>query len=89
MNPYRFILEPYKSPASRYNCPQCDEPKTFARYIDTYAGDKQLGDHVGKCNRENSCGYHYTPNSFGMPYQATTTLKRKTSGRKHRRPSGN
>lgn len=57
---YRYILEPYKGPSSRYKCPECNKPLEFARYIDTETGE-QLPDHVGRCNREGACGYHYTP----------------------------
>jgi hypothetical protein len=33
------------------------------RYIDTETGD-HLADHVGRCGRENSCGYHFKPRQF-------------------------
>ncbi len=62
MNRYRYILEPYKGMNSRYYCPQCKK-KEFVRYIDTRTG-KYIADNVGKCNRENNCGYHYTPKQY-------------------------
>ncbi|MES2807316.1 MAG: DUF6371 domain-containing protein [Bacteroidota bacterium] len=61
---HRYTLEPYKTPASRYTCPQCNQPKTFTRYIDTLTDNAHLGDHVGKCDRESNCGYHFTPKQF-------------------------
>ena len=61
---HRFILEPYKGMKSRYHCPECNNrDKSFTRYIDTETGN-YLADHVGRCNRESKCGYHYTPKQF-------------------------
>jgi hypothetical protein len=59
-NPHRYQLQPYKTPASRYACPQCNHPHAFTRYMDTQTG-QQLGNVVGRCSREHNCGYHYTP----------------------------
>lgn len=64
MTDHRFTLEPYKSPKSRHQCPQCrHRTKTFSKYIDTQK-QQYLGDTVGRCSREHSCGYHYTPKQF-------------------------
>ncbi|WP_460675098.1 DUF6371 domain-containing protein [Larkinella ripae] len=63
MNQHRYILQPYKGPASRYTCPACEQPRQLSRYIDTET-DELLPDHVGRCNRESSCGYHYTPRQY-------------------------
>jgi hypothetical protein len=61
---HRFTLEPYKSGgANRYTCPSCGKRRQFTRYIDVGKG-QYLGDHVGRCNRESSCGYHYSPSDF-------------------------
>lgn len=57
---HRFILEPYNGIGSRYQCPQCNKIRNFSRYIDTETGE-QLPDHVGRCNSEITCGYHYRP----------------------------
>ncbi|HEY4063196.1 MAG TPA: DUF6371 domain-containing protein [Puia sp.] len=70
MNGHRYILEPYKGPASRVRCPACGKPREFSRYLDQETGDL-LPDHVGRCNREESCGYHYTP---AQHYEATRPL---------------
>ncbi len=56
----RFILQPYKGKSTRHTCPQCGKQREFARYVDTATGEL-LPDHVGKCNRADRCGYHYTP----------------------------
>lgn len=63
MNNPRFILEPYKGPSSRYKCPQCGKSKELSLYIDTTNGN-HLADNVGRCNRENECGYHLTPSQW-------------------------
>lgn len=61
--PHRFILEPYKGPATRHTCPQCRKPKELACYVDTVTGEL-LPEHVGKCNRADACGYHYRPRDY-------------------------
>jgi hypothetical protein len=64
MKSYRYTLQPYHGPASRYHCPQCrDKRKTFVRYINTQTGE-QLADHVGRCSRQDKCAYHLTPKQF-------------------------
>ena len=64
MNNYRDILEKYKGKSSRYVCPECmQRNKTFTLYIDSET-DLHINDSVGRCNRETSCGYHYTPKQY-------------------------
>ena len=63
MQNHRYILEPYKSLSDRYTCPNCQEKKKFTRYIDTQT-NQQLGDHCGRCERSDSCGYHYIPSDY-------------------------
>lgn len=60
---YRFILEPYNGISSRHNCPQCEQKRCFSRYIDT---EKEVAfpNHVGRCNREEKCAYHFTPKQY-------------------------
>jgi rubredoxin len=60
---HRYILEPYKGMNTRYRCPSCQQSKTFSRYIDTETGE-HIHPTVGRCNRENNCGYHYTPKQY-------------------------
>jgi hypothetical protein len=57
------MLAPYKGPSSRITCPDCRKPREFSKYIDQETGEI-LPDHVGRCNREEQCGYHYTPKQF-------------------------
>lgn len=52
-------LEKYKGTRSRYICPSCGRKNQFARYIDD--SGEYVGEEVGRCNRESSCGYHLTP----------------------------
>jgi len=63
LNDYRFILEPYSSKKSRFNCPSCPEKNTFTRYIDLEK-DEYLGLEVGICSRIQKCNYHYPPKDF-------------------------
>jgi hypothetical protein len=63
MNQHRFTLQPYKTPASRYTCPACNTRKSFVRYIDTETS-QHLADHVGRCGREDKCGYHFKPGEY-------------------------
>lgn len=64
MNEHRYILEPYKGSNSRYSCPYClNKEKTFVRYVDTQTGI-HIHASVGRCNREDKCGYHLTPRQY-------------------------
>lgn len=78
---HRYILEPYAGPGSRHTCPQCGRAGAFVRYIDAATGEP-LADNVGRCNREDSCGYHYKPGQYfkdhpgqGLPYQPPKRTK--------------
>lgn len=63
MSTHRFILEPYKGIATRHACPECHKKRCFARYIDT-EGKIEFPSYVGRCNHEQSCGYHFTPKEY-------------------------
>lgn len=62
MSEYQYILEPYNGMKTRFICPDCKK-KEFARYIDSTTGH-YIHSTVGRCNREESCGYHYTPKQY-------------------------
>ena len=64
MNQYRYQLERYRGRGSRYVCPKCRHKHSFTRYIDTYNNNIYINDDVGKCNRLDKCGYHYTPRQY-------------------------
>ena len=57
---YRYKLQVYAGPASRYTCPACERHKQFARYIDTKT-EELLPPEFGMCNRVDNCGYHLSP----------------------------
>lgn len=57
-----LTLEKYIASASRYTCPACGKAKTFVRYVDESGG--YLADHVGRCDRESKCGYHFKPRDY-------------------------
>lgn len=59
---YRFTLQKYK-PGIKVTCPKCGKVKSFVRYIDN-DGKIELPEYVGRCDHENSCGYHYTPKDY-------------------------
>lgn len=67
MKTYRYTLQPYKGRNTRYTCPQCGHKHVFVRYIDTTTG-QHLAEDVGRCNREQQCGYHKKP-SFEVKNQ--------------------
>jgi hypothetical protein len=50
------------SKKGKHHCPECMH-KTFVLYIDNYTGDP-LHSTVGKCDRADNCGYHYTPKQY-------------------------
>ena len=61
---YRYQLERYRGRGTRYVCPQCHRKGSFTRYIDTHNNNEYINDNVGKCNRLDKCGYHYTPKQY-------------------------
>lgn len=67
---HRYKLEEYKGPGSRYECPACHQKRVFARYIDTETG-QHISPDVGRCNREDKCGYHYTPSQYFKDHPET------------------
>ncbi len=53
-NIYRYSLERYRGRGRKY---------AFTRYIDN-TNNQYVADNVGKCNRLDKCGYHYTPRQY-------------------------
>lgn len=70
MSEHRFILKPYKRSSDRWECPNCHRKRCFSPYIDTQSSIT-FPSHVGRCNHEQSCGYHYTPKQYftDNPYE--------------------
>ncbi|MFR9497447.1 MAG: DUF6371 domain-containing protein [Rikenellaceae bacterium] len=60
---YRFKLEKYAGGASRQTCPECGAKRCFVKYADS-EGEIIFPDYVGRCNREDKCGYHFTPKQY-------------------------
>ena len=67
---YRFRLKPYKVPSDRTECPNCHTRRSFVPYIDT-EGKITFPPYVGRCNRENKCGYHYPPKRYFLEHPET------------------
>ena len=64
MSDYRYQLERYRGRGTRHVCPQCHRKGVFTRYVDTHNNNEYISDNVGKCNRLDKCGYHYTPKQY-------------------------
>ncbi len=62
MERYKYKLEKYHGRESRYTCPQCEKPHSFVRYVDEEG--HYIAENVGRCNREEKCGYHLTPSEY-------------------------
>ena len=63
---HRFMLDGRSVTGRRQQksiCPQCGK-KSLVRYVDTQQGFQYLNDLVGRCDHEQSCGYHYRPSDF-------------------------
>ena len=80
MNNFRYKLQIYSGPNSKWNCPNCLQ-KTLVRYIDSET-DQYINDEVGRCDREVKCGYHFTAKqyfeanrSLGITYTQFSNLK--------------
>jgi len=87
--PYQFKLEKYRGLKTRHTCPACGMKKSFVRYVNDDDGN-YIADHVGRCNREVNCGYHYKPGQYfkdndihisqpEIPQKRKTSLPIKTS----------
>lgn len=66
-NDYHFQLDSPRVTGRRQQkttCPQCGRKKCFVRYVDTHDNCNYVNDAVGRCDHEQSCGYHYTPAQY-------------------------
>lgn len=62
MENYRFHLEKYH-PGNKRTCPKCGQKACFVRYVDDQSA-VAFPDYVGRCDHEQSCGYHFTPKDY-------------------------
>lgn len=60
-------------------CPQCGRKHCFVRYVDTQKGFSYLNDDVGRCDHEQSCGYHYKPSEFFHDHPWLKELETQTT----------
>ena len=66
-NDYRYQLDSPRVTGRRQQkttCPQCGRKRCFVRYVDTQNQCQYLNDQVGRCDHEQSCGYHYKPSEY-------------------------
>ena len=71
-NSYRYSLN---SKVGKGTCPKCEKKGKFVFYVDNSTGEI-LHELVGRCDREYSCGYHYTPKQFFDDNASTSPMKR-------------
>lgn len=62
MSEYRFHLQKYKY-GSKISCPSCGNPDALSNMSMQKERLPFLA-MSGKCDHENSCGYHYTPKEY-------------------------
>ena len=76
---YRYQLDDPRLTGRRKQkttCPQCGRRKCFVRYVDTRDDFRYLNDSVGRCDHEQSCGYHYRPAEYFRDHPWLTEAKR-------------
>lgn len=76
MSEYRFHLQKYRF-GSKIACPSCGKSRCFVKYVDEQ-GCIIFPDNVGKCDHENSCGYHYTPKEYFKDNHDVLEMNEKT-----------
>ena len=63
MSEYQYTLKKCRGTAQKITCPDCGARNKFVPYINTETGEI-VADHVGRCDREVNCGYHYKPAQY-------------------------
>lgn len=72
---YKFSLEKYRGKMTKHTCPNCNQPRKFVRYVNNESGE-YISDDVGRCDRENNCGYHYKPRDYFARNPSTRNQKK-------------
>lgn len=62
MRQYKYHLEKYHTGSER-TCPKCGRKACFTRYVDN-DGRHVFPYHVGRCDHERLCGYHFSPRDY-------------------------
>jgi len=57
-----YHLQKYRTNNDRHECPNCHKKHSFTWYVDD--DGQPIDPTCGKCNHENSCGYHYPPREY-------------------------
>lgn len=83
---YRYILEPYRSLASKHACPQCHRKRCFTFYIDTDTG-LRVNEECGRCDHEHSCGYHLKPSDYFRQHPDDRFARQPRDWRQQSRPA--
>jgi len=68
-----YSLQKYKGQRTKHICPQCEVQNKFTLYVDE--NEMPLNNLVGRCDREQKCGYHYPPKAF---FQNNPTYENNT-----------
>jgi transcription elongation factor Elf1 len=84
---YRYQLESPRVTGRRqqkFTCPQCGRKRCFVRYVDTSNECRYVGDTCGRCDHEQSCGYHLKPAEYyhDNPWQIEAGQGSAASGRR-------
>jgi len=61
--------------SKKHTCPSCSKQR-FVRYYN-YDTKEYLPDHVGRCDREQNCGYHYTPKQYFSDNNIKIDIRKK------------
>ena len=57
-----YSLQKYNGLRTRHICPNCERPNQFTYYVSEEG--EVLNKTIGRCNREEKCGYHKTPRMY-------------------------
>lgn len=79
----RYTLQKYAGIASRHTCTACGKFRVFSRYVNVETSE-YLAEHVGRCNREVECGYHYKPADFFADNPEASKRKNQSYSIAHR-----